>query len=125
MNEIANRVEVSRAPARIHLKKLESGGIVRSWVALVEGEARVLRYYRLQGFDIPESASFLLSSYSHHFRHRRLQENKLSRGLNKHGLVRYPRTNIACSHFQHTGRLGVEIRREAGSQEGRHRLLLD
>jgi ArsR family transcriptional regulator len=52
LNEIANNLEINRALAKIHLKKLEHAGIVKSWVVLVEGEARALRYYRLLDFDI-------------------------------------------------------------------------
>ena len=59
LNQIANKLEINRALAKIHLKKLERGGIVKSRVVLVEGEARALRYYRLQGFDIHVSPEFL------------------------------------------------------------------
>jgi len=59
LNEIANKLEVNRALAKIHLKKLESANIVKSRVVLVEGEARALRYYRLQEFDIHVSSELL------------------------------------------------------------------
>ena len=59
LNQIANKLEINRALAKIHLKKLERGGIVKSRVVLVEGEARALRYYSLQGFDIHVSPEFL------------------------------------------------------------------
>ena len=52
LNEIANNLGINRALAKIHLKKLEQAGIVKSWVVLVEGEARALRYYKLLDFDI-------------------------------------------------------------------------
>ena len=52
LNEIANNLEINRALAKIHLKKLENAGIVKSYVVLVKGEARALRYYRLLDFDI-------------------------------------------------------------------------
>lgn len=52
MSEIANHLGVSRALAKIHLKKLEKTGLVKSRIVLVEGEARALRYYNLQDFDI-------------------------------------------------------------------------
>ena len=52
LNEIANNLEINRALAKIHLKKLEKTGIVKSWVVLVKGEARALRYYILLDFDI-------------------------------------------------------------------------
>lgn len=59
LNQIANKLEINRALAKIHLKKLERGGIVKSRVVLVEGEARALRYYRLQDFDIHVSPEIL------------------------------------------------------------------
>ncbi len=59
LNEIANRLGINRALAKIHLKKLENAGIVKSRVVLVEGEAKALRYYRLQSFDIHVSPEFL------------------------------------------------------------------
>lgn len=52
LSEIANNLGVSRALAKIHLKKLEKAGLVRSKVVLVKGEARALRYYNVQDFDI-------------------------------------------------------------------------
>jgi len=52
LSEIAHRLGVSRALIKIHLKKLEKAGVVRSKIVLVEGEARALRYYELQDFDI-------------------------------------------------------------------------
>ncbi len=52
LNQIANKLEINRALAKIHLKKLERGDIVKSRVVLLEGEARALRYYRLRDFDI-------------------------------------------------------------------------
>lgn len=52
LSEIANHLGVSRALTKIHLKKLEKTGLVRSKIVLVEGEARALRYYNLQDFDI-------------------------------------------------------------------------
>ena len=59
LNQIANKLEINRALAKIHLNKLERGGIVRSRVVLVEGEARALRYYKLQDFDIHVSPEIL------------------------------------------------------------------
>jgi predicted ArsR family transcriptional regulator len=59
LNQIANKLEINRALAKIHLKKLERGGIVKSRVVLVEGEARALRYYKLQDFDIHVSPEIL------------------------------------------------------------------
>ena len=59
LNQIANKLEINRALAKIHLKKLERGGLVKSRVVLVEGEARALRYYKLQDFDIHVSPEIL------------------------------------------------------------------
>jgi len=59
LNKIANRLGINRALAKIHLKKLESAGIVKSRVVLVEGEARALRYYKLQDFEIHITAEIL------------------------------------------------------------------
>ncbi len=59
LNEIANALKINRALAKIHLKKLERGGIVQSRVALVEGEAKALRYYTLRDFDIRVSPGLL------------------------------------------------------------------
>ena len=59
LNQIANKLDINRALAKIHLKKLEKGDIVKSRVVLVEGEARALRYYRLHDFDIHISPELL------------------------------------------------------------------
>jgi len=59
LNEIAGRLEINRALAKIHLKKLEAANIVRSRVVLVEGEAKALRYYKLKDFDIRVSPELL------------------------------------------------------------------
>ena len=59
LNEIANRLGVSRALAKIHLKKLERANLVKSKVVLIEGEAKALRYYQLVDFDICISPSTL------------------------------------------------------------------
>lgn len=59
LNEIAGRLEINRALAKIHLKKLEAANIVRSRVVLVEGEAKALRYYKLKNFDIHVSPDLL------------------------------------------------------------------
>lgn len=45
--EIATALGVSRALAKIHLKKLESAGIVKSTVALEKGKAVAKRFYKL------------------------------------------------------------------------------
>ena len=59
LNQIANKLEINRALAKIHLNKLERGSIVKSRVVLVECEARALRYYTLQDFDIHVSPEIL------------------------------------------------------------------
>jgi len=59
LNQIAQNLEINRALAKIHLNKLERGGIVKSRVVLVEGEARALRYYKLQDFAIHVSPEIL------------------------------------------------------------------
>jgi DNA-binding transcriptional ArsR family regulator len=59
LSEIANALGVNRALAKIHLKRLQGAGIVKSYVVLVEGEARALRYYNLQDFDIHVSPEII------------------------------------------------------------------
>ncbi len=59
LNQIAKSLGINRALAKIHLKKLERGGIVKSRVVLVEGEAVALRYYTLEDFDIHVSPELL------------------------------------------------------------------
>jgi len=59
LNEIANKLGINRALAKIHLKKLENAGIVKSRVVLIEGEAKALRYYKLLDFDIHISPELL------------------------------------------------------------------
>ena len=59
LNQIAKSLGINRALAKIHLKKLERGGIVKSRVVLVEGEALALRYYELQNFDLHVSPEIL------------------------------------------------------------------
>jgi predicted transcriptional regulator len=59
LNEIANKLCVNRALAKVHLKKLERAGIVKSRIELVQGEAKALRYYKLQQFDIHVSPQIL------------------------------------------------------------------
>jgi len=45
--EIASELGVSRALAKVHLKKLEAAGIVESRVVVEEGRAVARRFYRL------------------------------------------------------------------------------
>ena len=59
LNQIANSLKINRALAKIHLKKLERGGIVKSRIVLVKGEAKALRYYTLCDFDIRISPELL------------------------------------------------------------------
>jgi len=59
LNEIANTVGVSRALAKIHLKKLEKTGIVKSRIVTAQDEAKALRYYELLSFDIHVSPQIL------------------------------------------------------------------
>jgi len=59
LSEIANALEINRALAKIHLKKLEKAGFVKSRVALVDGEAKALRYYQLSDFNISISPELL------------------------------------------------------------------
>ena len=66
LTEIAKRLDISRALAKIHLIKLERAGIVKSRVVLVEGEARALRYYKLQDFDIHVSPEILQKEVKNH-----------------------------------------------------------
>jgi predicted transcriptional regulator len=59
LNEIANKLGISRALAKVHLKRLEKAGLVKSRVELVEGEAKAHRYYELRGFDLRVSPQIL------------------------------------------------------------------
>jgi len=60
LSEIAGRVGVSRALAKIHLRKLERAGLVRSRLVLDEERGRALRYYRLMPFRVEVSPERLL-----------------------------------------------------------------
>ncbi len=48
LSEIASELGVSRALAKVHLKKLESAGIVESRVVVEPGKAVARRFYRLK-----------------------------------------------------------------------------
>ncbi len=52
LSEIASRLGINRALAKIHLKRLEKAGLVSSRIVLLEDEARALRFYTLNPFDI-------------------------------------------------------------------------
>ena len=52
LSEVAKRVGVSRALAKVHLKKLREAGIVETRVVTLKDEAKALRYYKLRPFNI-------------------------------------------------------------------------
>lgn len=60
LSEIAEKVGVNRALAKIHLKKLERAGIVTSRLVLDEVRGKALRYYKLVPFKIEVSPERLL-----------------------------------------------------------------
>ena len=59
LSEIAEAVGISRALAKVHLKKLKEAGIVETKIVTLVDEARALRYYRLVDFRIDLSPKFL------------------------------------------------------------------
>ena len=59
LSEIANKVGISRALAKVHLKKLREAGLVKTTVVTLEDEARALRYYELCDFEIHLSSEKL------------------------------------------------------------------
>mgnify|MGYP000518804181 CR=1 FL=1 len=59
LSEIASLLGISRALAKVHLRKLEKAGLVRSRVVLVEGEARALRFYEIIDFELRISSDTL------------------------------------------------------------------
>jgi DNA-binding transcriptional ArsR family regulator len=52
LSSIAQEVGISRALAKVHLKKLREAGLVETRTVLMEDEARALRYYKLVDFHI-------------------------------------------------------------------------
>ena len=52
LSEIAKNVGISRALAKVHLKKLRESGLVESRILTLEEEARALRFYKLLDFNI-------------------------------------------------------------------------
>nr|CCC55525.1 ArsR family transcriptional regulator [uncultured archaeon] len=52
MAQLASKLGVSRALVKVHMKKLEQAGLVRSRVVLVPGQAKALRMYELVDFTI-------------------------------------------------------------------------
>ncbi|NJE26899.1 ArsR family transcriptional regulator [Thermococcus sp. MV5] len=59
LNEIANALGINRALAKVHLKKLEAAGIVKSKVVLDEERGKALRFYELVPFDFHLSPEML------------------------------------------------------------------
>jgi ArsR family transcriptional regulator len=59
LSEIAKNVGISRALAKVHLKKLREAGLVETRVVTLEDEAKALRYYKLLHFEIHLSPSEL------------------------------------------------------------------
>lgn len=52
LSEIAKNVGISRALAKVHLKKLREARLVESRILTLEDEARALRFYKLLDFSI-------------------------------------------------------------------------
>jgi ArsR family transcriptional regulator len=52
LSSIAKEVGISRALAKVHMKKLREAGLVKTRTVLLEDEARALRYYELIDFHI-------------------------------------------------------------------------
>jgi DNA-binding transcriptional ArsR family regulator len=52
LSEVAKSVGISRALAKVHLKKLRDAGLVETRVVTLEDEAKALRYYKLRPFEI-------------------------------------------------------------------------
>lgn len=52
LSDIAKNVGISRALAKVHLKKLREAGLVESRVLVVEDEARALRFYKINEFNV-------------------------------------------------------------------------
>jgi len=59
LSAIAKDVGISRALAKVHLKKLRAAGLVETRVVTLEDEARALRYYKLNDFHIEISPEVL------------------------------------------------------------------
>ena len=52
LSEIAKKVCISRALAKVHLKILEKAGLVESKLVLDEKKGKALRYYRAVNFKL-------------------------------------------------------------------------
>jgi predicted transcriptional regulator len=63
---LASKLGVSRALVKIHMKKLEQAGIVRSWVELVPGQAKALRMYELLDFKITVDPDIIVKEVNDH-----------------------------------------------------------
>lgn len=63
---LASNLGVSRALIKIHMKKLEQAGIVRSWVELVPGQAKALRMYELLDFKIAVDPDIIVKEVNDH-----------------------------------------------------------
>ena len=59
LNEIANGLGINRALAKVHLKKLEAAGVVKSRVVLDKDRGKALRFYELVPFDVHISPDIL------------------------------------------------------------------
>jgi DNA-binding transcriptional ArsR family regulator len=59
LSEIAKNVGISRALAKVHLKKLRKTGLVQSQILTLEEEARALRFYKILDFSFNISTESL------------------------------------------------------------------
>ncbi len=65
MAMIASKLGVSRALAKVHLRKLELAGLVRSRVVLVPGQAKALRMYGLVDFRLELDPDALAEAFGY------------------------------------------------------------
>jgi len=59
LSEVAKNVGISRALAKVHLKKLRASGLVESRILTMEEEARALRFYKILDFSFNISTESL------------------------------------------------------------------
>jgi predicted transcriptional regulator len=59
LSEIAGKIGISRALAKIHLTKLVRAGLVETRAVLLTDEARARRYYTVMPFEIHLSPKIL------------------------------------------------------------------
>lgn len=64
LSEIAKNVGISRALAKVHLKKLRESGLVESKILTLEEEARALRFYKILDFSLSVSTESLAREVS-------------------------------------------------------------